>query len=335
MDIPIELFGIFVGISAFMAILGLIRQPQIPAMITFGGMFLLVISMSTTNIVFGQLLDETTTHQNSVNWFFRTDNWVGGFNGAGYATASANTVYDITTQDFWTSGMFKRTSDSGIAEVIITKKIGISTFANGYIVYINTSDQLVAGIANGAGITQTSSALMAITLDTWYAWGASYDRDGNLTLYLYNMDTGILTNTSVNISARSASITNTETFHISRVGTMALNFFNGYMDMLIPPQTGLLTENQFSSWITDGDFGALPTFNNLYEFELNLNDSVGSNTLTNNGVSFVFQESELVVSDLNTYTPNNYEFTELPKAVMGLISVVLMLTGAMMVFKNE
>lgn len=53
MDIPVELFITFIGISGFIAIFGFIRQPQIPAMLAFSGVFLLVIAVSTTNVIMG------------------------------------------------------------------------------------------------------------------------------------------------------------------------------------------------------------------------------------------------------------------------------------------
>lgn len=58
MDIPVELFITFIGISGFMAIFGFIRQPQIPAMLAFSGVFLLVIAVSTTNIIMGSYASE-------------------------------------------------------------------------------------------------------------------------------------------------------------------------------------------------------------------------------------------------------------------------------------
>lgn len=51
MDIPIELFLGGMGISITLAIFGFLRQPQIPAMLCFGGMFMLVFAVATDNII--------------------------------------------------------------------------------------------------------------------------------------------------------------------------------------------------------------------------------------------------------------------------------------------
>lgn len=50
-DIPIELFSLFIGASIALGVFGFLRNPQVPAMIVFGGMFILVISVSTSNII--------------------------------------------------------------------------------------------------------------------------------------------------------------------------------------------------------------------------------------------------------------------------------------------
>lgn len=60
-DILLELFMGFIGVSIALAIFGLVRNPQIPAMVAFGGMFILVIAVSTDNIITGQLVDTSST----------------------------------------------------------------------------------------------------------------------------------------------------------------------------------------------------------------------------------------------------------------------------------
>jgi hypothetical protein len=53
MDIPIELFLGFIGVSIALAIFGFLRNPQIPATIVMGGMFILLIAVATTNVTLG------------------------------------------------------------------------------------------------------------------------------------------------------------------------------------------------------------------------------------------------------------------------------------------
>lgn len=63
MDIPIELFLGFIGVSIALAIFGFLRNPPIPATIVMGGMFILVIAVATTNIEFDTIsLDVITDY---------------------------------------------------------------------------------------------------------------------------------------------------------------------------------------------------------------------------------------------------------------------------------
>lgn len=53
MDIPIELFLGFIGVSIAIALFGFVRNPQIPACLVMGGMFILFLSIATDNIIMG------------------------------------------------------------------------------------------------------------------------------------------------------------------------------------------------------------------------------------------------------------------------------------------
>ena len=55
MEIPVELFLGFIGVSIAMAIFGFVRNPQIPATIVMGGMFILTLSVATTGIIMGKI----------------------------------------------------------------------------------------------------------------------------------------------------------------------------------------------------------------------------------------------------------------------------------------
>lgn len=54
MDIPFQLFLGFIGISIGLAVFGFIRQPQIPAMLAFAGMFMLAFTVATDNIIMNE-----------------------------------------------------------------------------------------------------------------------------------------------------------------------------------------------------------------------------------------------------------------------------------------
>ena len=55
MDIPIELFLGFIVVSIALAIFGFMRQPQIPATIVMGGMFILTLAVTTDTIIMGKI----------------------------------------------------------------------------------------------------------------------------------------------------------------------------------------------------------------------------------------------------------------------------------------
>jgi len=61
MCLPVEIFGIFVGISIFIGIVGFVRQPQIPAMLAMGGIMLFFISIITNGMILGVIPDSSTT----------------------------------------------------------------------------------------------------------------------------------------------------------------------------------------------------------------------------------------------------------------------------------
>lgn len=57
MEIPIEIFITGIGVSVALAIFGFIRNPQIPAMLVFGGMFILSFAVMTDSIILDSFLD--------------------------------------------------------------------------------------------------------------------------------------------------------------------------------------------------------------------------------------------------------------------------------------
>lgn len=110
--IPIELFLGFIGSSIALAIFGFLRTPQVPAMVTFGGMFILAISVITTGIIIGYDITEITSTQeintNSTvfsynvmsgvtNFTLRFDS-VASFAFTEYASTSASALIGDTIQ---------------------------------------------------------------------------------------------------------------------------------------------------------------------------------------------------------------------------------------------
>lgn len=71
--IPVEIFSLFIGISVAVGIFGFIRQPQIPAMLAIGGMFILFASIMIGGIIMGIKPDSSTT-SGSTTTYDMTDN---------------------------------------------------------------------------------------------------------------------------------------------------------------------------------------------------------------------------------------------------------------------
>jgi hypothetical protein len=66
-DIPVELFFGFIGMSVVLLVIGLIREPKIPATVVFAGMFMLTITMVTDNITFGSRIDNIVATESTFN----------------------------------------------------------------------------------------------------------------------------------------------------------------------------------------------------------------------------------------------------------------------------
>jgi hypothetical protein len=73
MDIPVELFLGFIGTTLIMVIIGIARQPQIPALIVFAGMFLLTWTLIADNIIMGKIPD-TSIVSGSTTTYTLVDN---------------------------------------------------------------------------------------------------------------------------------------------------------------------------------------------------------------------------------------------------------------------
>ena len=73
MDIPIELFLGFIGTSIALAIFGFMRNPQIPATIIMGGMFILFLAVATDNVIMGKI-PTTSVDSGSTTTYTFVDN---------------------------------------------------------------------------------------------------------------------------------------------------------------------------------------------------------------------------------------------------------------------
>lgn len=65
---PVELFLGFIVMSVAIGIFGFIRQPQIPAMLAFGGIFILFISVMVGGIIMGTIPQDSTSSGDTTSY---------------------------------------------------------------------------------------------------------------------------------------------------------------------------------------------------------------------------------------------------------------------------
>lgn len=71
---PVELFLGFIAMAIAMAIFGFMRQPQIPAMVSFAGIFILFISIMISGLIMGKIPTESIEVSASTTQYEFTDN---------------------------------------------------------------------------------------------------------------------------------------------------------------------------------------------------------------------------------------------------------------------
>lgn len=71
--IPIEVFGLFVGLAVALAIIGFIRQPQIPASLAFGGIIIFSVGAVFNNIEMGQLVNTSSLSGSTTSYGYNPD----------------------------------------------------------------------------------------------------------------------------------------------------------------------------------------------------------------------------------------------------------------------
>lgn len=75
---PIEVFVTLIVSSVVLGITGLIRTPQIPALVAFGGIIFLFIGVTTDTIQMGNLVSSSTNSGSTTNYVYTPDNFTLG-----------------------------------------------------------------------------------------------------------------------------------------------------------------------------------------------------------------------------------------------------------------
>lgn len=168
-----------------------------------------------------------------------------------YLTAASNSVYDVGTQNFWTFHLVKLGTTANTNHFFSKRDEGASTNP-GYTALVGTSGQILVRTTDATGTSVLTNFAVGLQADRWYAIAFSWDRDGLLHIYVYDLSTGELSTNSDDVSSVQASLTNTRTYTVaSQTGVGQL--LNGQIDMLIPPQIGsTLSQDDFLSLIETG-----------------------------------------------------------------------------------
>jgi hypothetical protein len=123
-DIPVELFFGFIGMSVVLLIIGLIREPKIPATVVFAGMFMLTITMVTDNIIMGFATDggtETIQHYDQEGFTGVSDIFgnggIGGNDIRGEYVFSTSSLLYGDTIDCIELTLRKSGSPTGLAQI--------------------------------------------------------------------------------------------------------------------------------------------------------------------------------------------------------------------------
>lgn len=153
------------------------------------------------------------------------------FNGTtALAQAASNTVHDVTTGDFSIWGFFEWNSVGGTNQTIVGKRNAAASSNKGYRIYISSTNKLVAEISDGTLASATTTA--SISNSRWIGFVLSCSRSGNMNLYTHYDLTDTYETVTTDISARTGSLTNTQTFTVARRSDSAAEFFNAWMDHL-------------------------------------------------------------------------------------------------------
>lgn len=75
MQIPFEIFSLMEGLFLIVSLVGLARNPQIPATLVIGGLFMLVLAVLASDINLGQLVNTATTTGDTTTFTYTDDNY--------------------------------------------------------------------------------------------------------------------------------------------------------------------------------------------------------------------------------------------------------------------
>jgi len=224
-------------------------------------------------------------------------------------TDAAQSGLDMLTSDWAISGWIRLTSAAAFTRLVY--KGCDSTADTGYNVTIDGSRNVIGMICNGSSrITTVSHATTVIPLATWTHFAVTYDRDGNMLLYLNGV---LVPAATVDISSLAASsINSTNAFQVGK-GSLSVYYDGNVQDLsihsrlLTAAEVAFLynsgTPYKYNAWGIAGTDGAQLKSGLVSYWYLNASgttaaDSHGSNDLTLSAAAIISPRvygSELVV----------------------------------------
>lgn len=143
MDIPIQIFILGIGISLTLALLGFLRNPQIPAMLCFGGMFLLLFAVATDNIILSHGVI-TNTEGEIVIYHYDID--------------TSNQDISLSDEDFIIAEYASNSSSLLVGDIVNCVDLSLSRLVNS-----NLTGNSIIGVFDSLGASTNTWATVPVT----------------------------------------------------------------------------------------------------------------------------------------------------------------------------
>lgn len=149
-----------------------------------------------------------------------------------YGQASGSGIHNMTTGSFTITGWIKRSSDSGVLELIAAKRDASAGTNAGYRVGISTGDKLFLELCDGSASVITVTGATSIAVGKWYWFAAVFNRASTAAIFLGAEDLPVTQDAASSITTQALTLSNAVTFTVGRSATTSANFFTGDIDQL-------------------------------------------------------------------------------------------------------
>lgn len=299
-QMPVELFLGFIAVSVSMGIFGFIRNPQVPAMLVFAGMFILTMAVITDNVIMGYT--EQYDRINSISTNFTPISQTTTQNRM--VVALGGSVANLNANDCATGGEYCFTG-----ELLKTNSILIGSEINEMKLYLK----------------KVNSATGTATIGVWDSITDTTPSVANVNYIIDTLDVSTLT-TSYELKTFTKSVlTNTYTLSVNEV--VGILYTSGTTTNYIDVN---FNNNVFDNTNSIGVRYDTASYKDLSAFDIAGEINLVTQSACNNCDNTATYTTTTVMSE-----PILFQFTELPKTLFGLLGVIFMLSGALMVMRTE